>query len=526
MVFVVARRLFLSCVRSFTSSSIFNRAQFIYSTRNSKILEDLSGHYPSLSRLPRATLSVREFVQKYRELLKNDNSAVNHILNGQVVSIRTVGKSMCFIDICEQGTKLQLILNSSILRKNDSSLNTEVFQALVNTFRPGDHIQAKGYPGLSQQKQTLSLKCVCSPIMLSAAQVPVPPVLKDIVKRRENRVLDYLVNGHDILINRYKLIQSLRKFLDSRGFIEVETPILSAKSSGANARPFTTHLNSLSKQSLELRIAPELWLKRLSIAGVHRVFEIGKVFRNEGVDSVHNPEFTTLEFYQCYTSMGELIELSEQLVKSVCEAVQTPVAKELLAEFQANGCKFRQVNILPVLFQETGIDWSRVNLTNSDEMLAALTAQGIHMPANIRSPQQILNKLCVDYIEPKYCQSLLPIALCHYPTVTSPLAKGDEHITNRFEVFIRGREYINAYEEENCPQIQSAKFHSQQIYKDKYQDNDSMAVDSGYIAAMGYGMPPIGGLGLGIDRLCMLLFDKNRIEDVMPFGCIDDVCRQ
>ncbi|AET40144.1 lysine--tRNA ligase MSK1 Ecym_5389 [Eremothecium cymbalariae DBVPG len=495
-----------------------------YVNRQAEILGNLPKYYPSLSQLPRATISIKEFNAKYQETLSSDAPETVHVINGRVKAIRVVGKSMCFIDLYQQNAHLQLILSYHVMK--GSVGNKDDFVGLVRGLKPGDHIQVQGYPGLSKTEQTLSLKCTLPVSMLSASQVAIPPKLSDAVKRRKNKVLDYLVNGHEVLVSRHKIISSLRTFLDSRGFIEVETPILSAKSNGANAKPFVTQLNSLGKLPLELRVAPELWLKRLCIGGMDQVYEIGKVFRNEGVDATHNPEFTTLELYKCYSSMEELIELSESLIRHICTFVDTRLAKELLQEMKANGDRFRRIELLPTLEKETGIDWRQVDLSNCAEILSVLEAQGISIPDSAKSPQQILNYLCGAVIEEKYCKSLLPTVIFHHPSIMSPLAKGDDVISKRFEVFIRGREFMNAYEEENCPQTQLAKFESQQFCKDTYEDHESMAIDYDYVNVMKYGMPPIGGLGLGIDRLCMLLLNKDRIEEVLAFGCVDDVSRQ
>ncbi|AMD19672.1 HCL479Wp [Eremothecium sinecaudum] len=494
-----------------------------YAMRYKKIEENLAAYYPSLSGLRKATITVPKFLNKYESCLQAELPDQRYVVNGQIRSVRIVGRSMCFIDLYQEGRSLQLILSYGVMSK---AISREQFYELVNLVRPGDHVQAEGYPGLSKTEKTLSLKCTIPLVMLSASQIAAPPKLEEPSQRRSNRVMDYIVNGYEVLHQRRAVIKALRDFLDSNDFLEVETPLLSAHASGANARPFTTQLNALSKQSLHLRIAPELWLKRLSIAGLHKVYEIGKVFRNEGVDATHNPEFTTLEFYQSYTSMEELLEMSEELLKYVCTAVHTPVAREVLAALKANGGHFRRVEVLPTLKKETGIDWDTIDLSSSDAMLAALRSKNIHLTETIKSPSQILNKLCGDYVENKYCGDLLPTAICHHPTITSPLAKGNDRTSNRFEVMIKGREYINAYEEENCPQTQLSKLADQSRYKEEYKDQESMDVDFAYIEAMKLGMPPVGGLGLGIDRLCMLLLNKDRIEDVLPFGCLDDVNRQ
>lgn len=503
-----------------------------FTKRNEKVIQNLPYFYPSLSNLPNPTISISKFNEKYKSL-NEDLSDARHIINGKIKSIRIIGKNMCFINLVTgDGHTLQSILNYNLMkRKNDLKfeLTNGKFQDFLKFLKNGDFIQVNGFPGLSLNEKTLSLKCLKLPQILSISQFPLPPKLTDPIKRKQNHVVDYLVNGREMLIYRHKILKTIREFLDSLDFIEVETPILSNKSNGANAQPFITISKDLGA-SLELRVSPELWLKRLNIGGIDKVYEIGKVFRNESIDSTHNPEFTSLEFYQTYTSMEEMIKLSERLIKYICSNVDTPLSKKLLNEIECNNGVFNRIEFLPTLSKELNIDFSSLDLNDSDRMLKCLKNQGVILPSSISSPQQILNKLCGDYIEDKYCQSLLPCLIYHHPTVMSPLAKGnpDDNMqtTKRFEIFIQGKEYINAYEEENCPQLQLEKFINQQLSKKKYNDKESLEVDHQYVNAMKWGMPPIAGFGLGVDRLCMLLLGKERIEDVLSFGSIDDVNRQ
>ncbi|SCU94207.1 LAFA_0F20494g1_1 [Lachancea sp. 'fantastica'] len=505
-----------------------------FTTRNEAISRNPSLFYPSLSRLETATASIAQFKEKYATL-ETDDTASREVLRARINSIRLAGKNMCFIDVTHAQSSMQLILNYNLMVKYNqdtssiSSLTKDAFFQHVQGLKPGDHIQAHGFPGFSQRERTLSLKCTHLVKILAPALQALPPKLSDPVKRNQNRVLDYQVNGHASLITRHRVLTSIRQFLNSRSFVEVETPILSSKSNGAAARAFVTRAQSTGKD-LELRVAPELWLKRLIVGGLDRVYEIGRVFRNEGVDATHSPEFTTLEFYQSYASMEDLIDLSEKLYLHVLNSVQTPVAQELLAMFEKNNAKFNRVEFLPTLLSETGVDLREVDLSNSSAIQAAFASKGISIEADGKSPQQILNNLCGSYIEAKYCMGNIPTLIYHHPTIMSPLAKGnpdDDMLTSkRFEIFIHGKEYINAYEEENSPALQLHKFIAQQEAFDNYGDDESLAVDTGYVEAMKWGMPPIGGFGLGIDRLCMLLTGNSRIERVLSFGTVDDVERQ
>ncbi|CDO95555.1 unnamed protein product [Kluyveromyces dobzhanskii CBS 2104] len=494
-----------------------------YTTRNAEILKNLSKWYPSLSNLPKPTTDVSHFIKQYRDL-KEDDRSVSHVLQGKITNVRFSGTKIGFINLWNSNESLQLIVNFSNL-----SMPIEEFKKHLRQFKIGDHIQVSGFPGVSQRQGTLSLKVTSALQMLAPAQQPVPPKLVNPSKRNSNKVLDYLVNGTKPLLIRHKITKRIREWLYKQDFIEVETPIISGKSNGANAKPFITHCTAINKeQPFELRIAPELWLKRLCIGGMDKIFEIGKVFRNEGIDSTHNPEFTTLEFYQCYINMEQLIEMSESLLVYVCQGIDTPRAKTLLQQLEANNWKFKRLEFLPTLTDKTGIPFETLDLNNAILLKEELAKANIHISPSSVSPQQILDELCGKYIESQ-CNTLIPTIIYHHPTVLSPLAKTDPNnvqITKRFEIFINGKEYINAYEEENCPDLQLEKFTNQREAKNQFNDDEMMAVDLPYVQAMKYGMPPIGGFGLGIDRLCMLLADTQRIEEVLTFGTLDDVNRQ
>lgn len=508
-----------------------------FTKRNEIIQNDISHYYPSLSTIDIDHSYKHIALDRFHAVFDNkqdqciDDSSKLFYVNGRVKNIRFSGKKICFIDLYDQRSSsiLQLIVNYSLIPENSQA----VFQDTLQLLKVGDYIQSYGYPGLSQSRQkTLSLKCTELPKILSPAQLPLPPRLNDTAKVKNNRVVDYQVNGIETLLLRHSIVKSLRDFLNSLGFIEVETPILSSRSNGAAAEPFVTCSNSLPKDSktLELRIAPELWLKRLIVGGLDKVYEIGKVFRNEGVDAYHNPEFTTLEFYQSFTSMEQLVQLSEELFKRLLIDLRrihtNDTIEELYTALENADWKFKRVEFLPTLSKELGVDLSAIDLHDSEKLYQVIPDK--NFPKNL-SPQQILNKLCSQYIESRHCNNILPTLIYHHPTVMSPLAKTNPlgpKTTKRFEVFIKGQEYINAYEEENCPQLQLSKFEQQQSANENYGDKESLPVDYNYVEAMKWGMPPIGGFGLGVDRICMLLLNKTRIEDVLTFGCIDDVNRQ
>ncbi|EDO16696.1 hypothetical protein Kpol_1003p1 [Vanderwaltozyma polyspora DSM 70294] len=535
-----------------------------FTKRNDSILKNLNLFYPSMTDINNNTnnsnigikaKSINQFQLDYSNINEDSTNDIVSI-NGRIKNIRYSGKKICFIDLYDSNRNdqvLQLIINFNIISKfNQNNLTNEIFTKNINLYKVGDYIHSIGYPGLSQSHQkNLSLKCNQLPKFLSTAQLPLPPKLADHNKIKNNRVVDYQVNGVSSLILRSFIIKQIRSFLDIQNFIEVETPILSNKSNGAHATPFETKLSSMKHDPLQsnlfLRISPELWLKRLIVSGLDRVYEIGKVFRNEGIDQTHNPEFTTLEFYQSYASLEDLINQSQDLFKFILLNLNDSklihgdakeVTSKLINELSNNNWKFNRVDFLPTLTKEinNGIDYTKFDLNDSISLLNSIPSDARNkiLPASSEegfkiSSQQILDKLSSYYIESRYCNSLLPTLIYHHPTVMSPLAKSNPAnpiISKRFELYINGKEYINAYEEENCPQEQEQKFLNQKFVNENFNDTEALSIDSQYIEAMKWGMPPIGGLGLGIDRLCMLLLNKQRIDEVLSFGCIDAVNRQ
>lgn len=521
----------------YSSKLAIDSSNLEFSNRNNEILKSLPKYYPSMTDVANKNVQrIREFKHKYGSLEESKLNEIedNLTINGRIKRIRFSGKKMAFIDLVEDSCDIQLILNYN-------EIGDENFETRLGFLKRGDYIQSFGVPRLSKSKmKNLSLRCTKLPVMLSPAQMPLPLKLTDVVKVNGNKVANYQINGIGNLLIRSSIIKSIRKFLEQREFIEVETPILSSKSNGAIAKPFQT--SSKDFDQLLLRVAPELWLKRLIISGLSRVYEIGKSFRNEGIDSTHNPEFTTLEFYQSYLSMDGLMEMNEKLFKQIIQdLLANPDLRSYISQstielrdaLEQNQWKFQKVEFLPTLSKELGTDLDTIDIEDPKELLSVI-------PDDVKneffgdernlSSSQILNKLCGSLIEEKYCNTILPTLIYHHPAVMSPLAKSnpaDSRTTKRFELFINGREYTNAYEEENCPQIQLQKFEQQAQMKEDFNDKETLdSVDYEYVNSMKWGMPPIGGFGLGIDRLSMLLTGSKRIEEVLSFGSIDDVNRQ
>lgn len=503
----------------------------LFANRNRLINQRPSQYYPVMTGGGR--ISVKEFVERWggmdTHFVGND---VRESLYGRVSGVRSAGKNMCFLDV----GGLQVVMNR---REMQGNLSTDSDLELAQRYRPGDYVLVRGKPALTERQRTLSLRAAEPPTVLAAAQQPLPPRLDDDAKLKQNRVLDYQLHGVEMLRVRHRVMKSLRDFLDGRGFVEVETPILSSKANGASAEAFVTHANALSggkdcqeQQRLELRVAPELWLKRLVIGGLDKVYELGKVFRNEGIDSTHNPEFTTLEFYEAYADMEELVGNVGEMLSYVCSTVpELPMAQRLLTEIRGQG--LRRVDFVSTVSKESGSDFSLVADWSDPIQLWEATPVEDRRKLFPEGPKalssaQMWNRFGGYYVEDRHCQGLRPTLVCNHPAVISPLAKPgiDGRVAMRFELFIDGNEYMNAYEEENCPQRQLESFRKQARGLLEYGDREALSVDEAYVESMKWGMPPTGGVGLGIDRLVLLLLDGRRIEEVLAFGCLDDVNRQ
>ncbi|TID30275.1 hypothetical protein CANINC_001155 [Pichia inconspicua] len=483
-------------------------------------------------------LRIPDFRKIYNELtldtLVDKENDPHYILSGKITSIRKAGKGSIFIDVVQDYKRVQFIIHHKTM-----GLDKEEFIAAHNSFRPGDQIMGIGKVAMTKVGE-LSLKLVRPLKLVSPALHPLPPKFNDIGKINRNRVIDYLVNKEsvEVMLLRFKVIQLIRNFLEMKGFIGVETPIICSGNSGANATPFETssqHIDTEEgKMTLSLRVAPELWLKKLIIAGFDKVYEIGKVFRNEGIDSTHNAEFTTCEFYQTFIGLEELMEISEEMLKFILNSIlQDPKlvkfhakSQELSDLINANNGRFNRIEFLPELEKQTGHKLEYRNLNKAGlieywKMIGDYTTD-----VSTMSESELINNLSEKYVESQCINSDMPTFIYNIPEIVSPLSKSNSNgVSHRFEMYINGREYMNAYEEENNPFKQRYKF-NKQLQNREDGDMESLVPDERFVEVMEWAMPPTGGWGLGIDRLVMKLSSKNRIENVLPFGKLSDVVKQ
>lgn len=354
-------------------------------------------------------------------------------------------------------------------------------------------------------------------ILMSKALRPLPDKyhgLTNIEQRYRQRYLDLISNkdSFDRFMKRSKIISEIRKYLDGNGYVEVETPVLHNDAGGAAARPFITHHNALD-MDLYLRIALELHLKRLIVGGMEKVYEIGRVFRNEGIDTTHNPEFTMLEAYTAYTDFKDVMDLTEGIIRNAAEKVLGMTTIQY-AEKEINlGNEFQRVHMVDAIKEKTGVDfWEPLTIEQARQYAKENQVEITeHMTVG-----HIINEFFETFVEETLQQ---PTFIYGHPVEISPLAKKnikDERFTDRFELFIVGKEFANAFTELNDPIDQRERFEAQE--KEREQGNDEAhGVDEDFLEALEYGMPPTGGLGIGIDRLVMLLTDAQSIRDVLLF---------
>lgn len=427
-------------------------------------------------------------------------------LAGRMMSKRIMGKAS-FSDMTDRYGRLQLYI------KRDN-VGEDVYKG-YKKFDIGDIIGIEGEV-FRTQKGEISV-AVTELTLLSKNLNPLPEKwhgLKDTDMRYRQRYVDLIVNPgvRDTFEKRSAIVREIRNFMDSRGFMEVETPCLNTIPGGAAARPFITHHNALDID-MYLRIATELHLKRLIVGGLERVYEIGRIFRNEGMDTRHNPEFTTIELYQAYTDYQGMMDITEDMVIHVCEKVlgSTKVMYQGVEIDFSKGWK--RMTMAEAVKEYAGIDFMALS---PEEALEAVKAKGLEIEPGKESWGDLMAQCYDEYVEANLMQ---PTFITDYPVEISPLAKrkpSDPRLTERFECFIYGRELCNAFSELNDPIDQKERF-ERQVALRAAGDEEAGMMDEDFINALEYGMPPTGGMGMGIDRLVMFLTDAASIRDVLLF---------
>ena len=424
---------------------------------------------------------------------------------GRVISKRRHGK-IAFLDILDTYGQVQIFA-----KKNNLEEEYEVIKGVD----VGDFLGVKGEV-IRTQAGAISVEAKAVQLLSKSIQVLPEKFhgLKDMDLRYRQRYVDLIVNPEvkEVFFKRSAIIKAVRKFLDARGFLEVETPILGNVAGGANARPFLTHHNALDID-LQMRIANELFLKRLIVGGFDKVYEMGKMFRNEGMDARHNPEFTNMELYQAYVDMDEMMRITEELVAFCAEEVLGSTVIEYQGKTLDLTPPWKRIRMQDAVKEYSGVDFDAIE--TDEEALAVAKEKGLEVqPFWTRG--HVISEMFEEYCEEHMVQ---PTFITGHPVEVSPLAKRDPEdprITRRFEAFINTWEIANAFSELNDPIDQRERF-EEQVKDQEKGDDEAHPMDYDFINAIEVGMPPTGGLGVGIDRVIMLLTDQTSIRDILFF---------
>lgn len=466
-------------------------------------------------------LGVDPFGQKYDvthhagELLQGYDNFTHEELDAQPIEVSLAGRIMQKRGMGKAGfAHIQDISGKIQLYVRQDALDAVQYQAF-NLLDIGDIIGVQGTVFKTKTGE-LSVK-VNNVVVLSKSLLPLPDKfhgLKDVELRYRQRYVDLIMNQEvqATFIQRSKIIQSMRRYLDSHGYLEVETPTLHSIAGGAAARPFNTHHNALDMQ-LHLRIAIELHLKRLIVGGMEKVYEIGRVYRNEGTSTRHNPEFTMIELYEAYADYLDIMKLTETLIAHIAQEVLGSTKIQYQGQEIDLTPEWRRVSMVDVIKEVVGVDFSKHMTDEEAHQLAK--EHKVHAEPTMTFGH-IVNQFFEAFVEETLIQ---PTFVYGHPVAISPLAKKnalDPRFTDRFELFIVAREHANAFTELNDPIDQRERFESQLIEREQGND-EAHEMDEDFLRALEYGMPPTGGLGIGIDRLVMLLTDSPSIRDVLLF---------
>ncbi|MFW3344150.1 lysine--tRNA ligase [Aliarcobacter butzleri] len=437
----------------------------------------------------------------------------NYTVAGRIKFFRLMGKAS-FLKIEDESGMLQIYVARDNLPEN---FYNEIFKKNIEV---GDIIEVSGYPFVTGHGE-LSLHADSLKILTKAIS-PLPEKfhgIQDKELRYRQRYLDLIMNSEvrKTFHIRSKVISLTRRFFENKGFLEVETPMMHPIAGGANAKPFVTHFNALGVDRF-LRIAPELYLKRLIVGGFEAVFEINRNFRNEGMDATHNPEFTSIEFYWAYKTYKDLIVLTKEYFEYLFENLNLPTILPY-GDFKIDFNKFSEIPLIQSLYEIGGVPQDIVE--DKDKILAFLKANNLEANANLNLGQ-LQGELFDEFVEAKLIN---PTFITEYPVEISPLARrSDEkpHLTDRFELFIAGKEIANAFSELNDPIDQLQRFEGQIAAKEA-GDDEAHEMDEDFVNALSYGMAPTAGQGIGIDRLVMMLTNEHSIRDVLLFPAMKPI---
>ncbi|MBL7661369.1 lysine--tRNA ligase [bacterium] len=482
--------------------------------RRNKLQEIKSKRYPfpNDARITGTSTVVKAAAEKEKDL--TEDKRTNFTIAGRIMTMRQMGKA-AFIHLQDRYGRVQVYVKKDII--GDAAF--EEFK----TLDIGDIVETSGYGFLTKTNEP-SLHASTLRLLVKCLH-PLPEKwhgLTDVETRYRQRYIDLIVNEEvrDTFVARSKIIKEIRNFLDQENYIEVETPTFHSLTGGANARPFSTHHNALNID-LYLRIALELPLKRLIVGGFERVYEIGRVFRNEGISTHHNPEFTMLEFYQAYATFEDLMDLTERLFARLCQSVLGSTTSKF-GEVEINWqLPWKRVTMLDSIYEIGGLDRS-IPLDTLEGVQQAGETLGIKEAAWAEDYGVGLYELFDQGVQPKIVN---PTFITRHPVEISPLARrsmDDPRFTDRFELMVCGMELANAFSELNDPEDQRGRFEAQLKAKEK-GDLEAMDLDEDFLCALEYGMPPTAGQGIGIDRLAMLFTGSTSIRDVILFPAMKPI---
>ncbi|WP_278912977.1 lysine--tRNA ligase [Leyella stercorea] len=467
---------------------------------------------------PAAEFPTNAFSEDIKNDFKDEDEKREVVIAGRMMSRRVMGKAS-FVELQDSKGRIQVyITRDDICPEEDKTLYNTVFKRLLDI---GDFIGVKGFVFRTQTGE-ISVHAQ-SLTLLSKSLKPLPIVkYKDGVAydkfddpelRFRQRYVDLIVNDgiKDTFLQRATVVRTIRRVLDEAGYTEVETPTLQAIAGGASARPFITHFNALNVD-MYMRIATELYLKRLIVGGFEGVYEIGKNFRNEGMDRNHNPEFTCMELYVQYKDYNWMMSFTEKLLEAVCIAVNGSTERKVGDNVISFKAPYRRLPILDAIKEKTGFD---CNGKSEEEIRAFCLEKGLEVDETF-GKGKLIDELFGEFCEGTFIQ---PTFITDYPVEMSPLTKmhrSKPGLTERFELMVNGKELANAYSELNDPLDQEERFKEQMRLADK-GDDEAMIIDQDFLRALQYGMPPTSGIGIGIDRLVMLMTGQTTIQEVLFF---------